>query len=86
MVLQNQTLCLIRKGEDCNAAPLPRQGKKSSEKHCFWILERILAVDQKSLAKTTFSPTIQKCYNRARTGQTDCHCQIFLRFWGPSIL
>jgi hypothetical protein len=55
MVLQNPTLCLIRKGEDCNAAPIPRQGKKSSEKHCFWILERVLAVDLKPLAKTTFS-------------------------------
>ena len=55
MVLQNQTLCLMRKSEDCNAAPIPRQGKKSSEKHCFWILERFLAVDLKPLAKTTFS-------------------------------
>lgn len=86
MVLQNPTLCLIRKGEDCNAAPLPRQGKKSRENHCFWILERILAADQKSLAKTTFSSTFQKCYNRARTGQTTCHCRIFLRFRGLSIL
>jgi hypothetical protein len=86
MVLQNQTLCLIRKGEDCNAAPIPRQGKKSSEKHCFWILERFLAVDQKTPCKDNIFPTFQKCYNRASSAQTACHCQIFLRFWGPSIL
>lgn len=50
MVLQNPTLCLIRKGEDCNAAPLPRQGKNSCEKHCFWNWDGIFAGGQKSTA------------------------------------
>lgn len=86
MVLQNPTLCLIRKGEDCNAAPLPRQGKNSSEKHCFWNWDGIFAGGQKSTAKTTFSPTLQNCYNRAGSGRFACHCQIFVRFWGQSIL
>jgi hypothetical protein len=43
-------------------------------------------VDEKSLAKTTFSPTIQNCYNRADDGQAACHSQIFIRFRGPLIL
>jgi hypothetical protein len=43
-------------------------------------------VDQKTPCKDNIFPTFQKCYNRVSSAQTACHCQIFLRFVGPSIL